>query len=296
MNVDSTKKNPLIGALDVPAPASAGKTEGKTEKKSIDLEYAPSTGGSSAAKFFAASTAPSVTSLKGPGVSSMVFGQVPPDPRSMSVEDLAAGIAKLGNAMRANVGKLNDADLGLYRAMTMELGVKLANSVDVSKSPKTMDNGTLHASLLALDLQEASGAPLTKPQAEFRAKAQAEWKQRVAHDPTKDLARLEARREKLVHGAVLVCGSAAAGIAGMALHSPFVSGASAGLATYHAVHEGKYVDAAVEIALFGASFAAGTAAEGVAVTKGSLECLAAAYEVYSVGKEIEMAKQAIAKK
>lgn len=294
MNVESAKKNPLIATLDVPPQAGTSKTGGTSDKKSLDLDYAPpTTGGSSAVSFFKASTAPS---LEGTGVSSQVFGPVSPNVGAMSAPALAANIAKLGKAMRANVGKLNDADIQLYGAMTKQLAGKLVGGLDLSRSPKTMDNRALHASLLALDMQQATGVPLTKAQAEFQAKAQAEWKERAKHDPQKLLSELEARREKLAHDTKIACATTFAAGVGAAGHMPLISAGATAVATGHAIHEGKYFDAAFELATFAGGLVFGPGVEAIAVGKGALECGLGIGELHALDKQIETHKAALPKK
>jgi hypothetical protein len=274
--IDPTKK-PVVTPPPSPPPAAPSKSP----KTGIASDFVPQ---GPKPNFGALFPPP----LKGPGVAGGVFGNTTPDPGKMTDAQLAAGIDKLGNAMRSDVGKVNDADATLYGAMVREAAIREALLLDSKKPIASMDNKELFHHVIAFDLAKASGMKLTPAQEKRYAELNDAMKTRGKVDYDKEIKELVHTREKLMTKIALHCSAAATGAFGLATHIETPAILASGAVIYHAAKEGHLGEAALE----GGLFLAGRipllhkAAEIASTTTNGVECAAATFDLHQANKQI----------
>jgi hypothetical protein len=265
--IDPTKKNQFVSPLPPTSPAP-------TKEKKLDLDAAPAFAPKGLGTYFANAS----------GVSSVVFGNISPNPKSMTDDALSKNIVALGNAMRGSPGKVSDNDFRLLKAMSDEAATRAANKLAIT-DPKSLTNEQLFATLVGYDAARATGMPLTKEQVGHHEKLSSEWKTRTAYTKDAALRDLAARREHLVSEKKVKCGAAVGGTIGLVHHG--VGAATTAFVIGHALHQKDYKTVFAEALTFAASRTKhGVVAELVSIGANALEC-------DDLGHELLMVDQAI---
>lgn len=230
--------------------------------------------------------------LSGAGVSGAVYGgAISPNLKAMSDTVLATNIAKLGQAMKASPGKVNDADFKNLKAMIDEANVRGATLLASNKPAAQLDNRDLFASLVMFDAARASGKKLTPDQEKRLGALEVEWKKRGTYDKSGELAHLMKERTHLEQKLVVHCSAAMLSAASLGTHVGAFGMVSSGLVLSHAAHEKEYGSLALETGLAVAARFPMThhLAEGAATAINAFECVATFADLQHVDAEIKKA-------
>ena len=290
MDVESKKNDltPKLPPVEVTAKSAEAKvTDKKSEApKKLDLEFVPSvpTSVSGAAVFAKKTSGPM---FSGPGVATSVFGATSPNIKGWSDAELAKNMSALASAMKTNLGKINDYDFTLMRAMIFEAAGRQEQKLAPTLPPAQMSVPQLFETLVAFDAKKESGHKLTPAQAEVQTKAEAEWTKRSKVDNATMLSELGAKRAKLHDQAFRQCASVVSGAAAMT-GNHFAAGIASGVLITNALLDKDYGGAVRE----GAMVLVSLTSEKYAPVLSAVSLAESIYTCHETSKELARAETA----